>query len=291
MQLNVKMAGYAKDVRLITDVQGQFKKSEIKIETQEGNVPSILVQIPDKWPYIKLAPWYDVHIGANNHEKFMHDLEWFENEPYTIGWLGGDIIENASKLSIGSGVYEQDYKADNQLAVAIKMFARVKHKLLFSIPGNHEDRTNIVGVDLACWGARMLDIPYSPDFMFVTFLWRGNKIRLLAHHGAGGAATPGAQRMSLRRMTNIADADLYWMGHLHSELVDKIVKVGFVGTNTKNAPEIRESLGIISPSYVPYFKTYAAKKILSPTSQGLTVVTIQPDGRLDASVHANGKRL
>lgn len=270
-----------------------FKKSPLRIIRNPGEIPALSVHVPDSWPYFKLVPWYDVHFDNKAHDRSLLEkhVDWFIKEPYCIGYLGGDIIENASKLSIGDGVYAQDKKPQGQVYTAVQKFAAAQHKLCFSIPGNHEARTEIMGISISEWIATLLDLEYSPDYMFVTFHWRGHQISLLAHHGAGGAATPGAQRMSLRKLTQVGRADLYIMGHLHCELVDKISIVDFDQSTGK--PFEREALGVITPSYLRYFGTYAAAKILPITSRGLTVITVVEDQgeiRLDASVHAKQRR-
>lgn len=277
-----------RDARLQAYLTAVFKPSIADIHAYENDahIPAIEVNVPDKWPYIKLAPWYDVHIGGNNQPKFEADLEWFAKEPYTLGWLGGDIIENASKLSIGSGVYEQDFKPDNQLVLAVRSFAAIRHKLLFGIQGNHEDRSNLMGVDLAAWTAGMLQLPYSPDFVFLKLNWRGQHFKITAHHGSGGAATPGAQLNAMRRMREFGEADIYWMGHLHQERVDKMI----TSVNDGSASRLRESLFVLSPSYVPYFGTYAAKKRLPMGAQGLGIVTLSPDGTMEYTMQAKGQR-
>jgi hypothetical protein len=83
--------------------------------------------------------------------------------------------------------------------------------------------------------------------------------------------------------------DLFWTGHLHAPLVDVLFQTD-VDQQTGMMHE-RHGLAIISPSYLKYFNTYAAKKRYPPGPRGLAAVTLRPDGRLDASIHANGRRL
>lgn len=261
------------DERLVADITARLKDHEVHIFRVPDKSPRLEVTVPDSWPHIVLAPWYDVHLGNNGHlaARFDKDINWFLNEPYTLGWLGGDIMENATKLSVGTGVYHQDYNPQNQMALSLQKFADVRHKLLFSIPGNHEDRTGILGIDPVYWVAQILGIEYSPDYMFARFKWRGQYIDLLAHHGVGASRTAGAQRMMVRRLAEIGEADIYWVGHLHNELTDKWIK----GRSDFNSHgHMSECLGIISPAYLDYFKSYAAQKMLPPSTTGLTTVKI-----------------
>ena len=83
--------------------------------------------------------------------------------------------------------------------------------------------------------------------------------------------------------------DVYWTGHLHSPLVDVLYQTDF-DQRTGRIHE-RNGLALISPSYLKFFGTYASKKRYPPGARGLAVVTLRPDGRIDANLHANGKRL
>lgn len=497
--------------------------------------------VPDSWDSVQLAPLYDVHIGHDEHdaEMFSRHLRWLRETPNVLTFNGGDLIENASKLSVGNGVYQQ-LKPQHQLVRALLQLAGVAHKMLFALPGNHEDRTEILGFSVAAWMAALLQVPYFPDYClaadtkvlrgdltwqrigdiepgdsllafdempvgpnrgrrwrpavalttrrlmrpcyeivltdgtaivasgehrwltsrgegshyvwaqtqdlrpgrhlvrvlrtwarkndygtgyleaafdgegcvrqsakpynesyangvaftqkpnamlervrhlltarglpyreharksdgivalelsgmaatleflgsvapqrllarfqleklgrmtrtgnaeihsirpigmrevvalttstgtfvaeglashncFCTIKWRGNNFRLLAHHGTGAAQTAGGQRMAARKDIGWAhNFDLLWTGHLHSPLIDMMYQTGF---DASGRAYERNGLIIISPSYLKYHGTYAAKKRYPPSSRGLVVVTLRPDGRMDANLHANGRRL
>lgn len=83
--------------------------------------------------------------------------------------------------------------------------------------------------------------------------------------------------------------DLLWTGHLHQPLIDVIYQTD-VDQSTGQIFE-RTGLIIISPSYLRFFGSYAATKQYSPGSRGLAAVELRPDGRIDTSIHANGRRL
>lgn len=283
---------YARDDRLMQALRDQFKPNLCAVERPETEFPELIVTVPDEWETVQLAPLYDVHIGSRHHdaELLARHLQWIADTPNVITWNGGDLIENASKLSVGAGVYEQDYDPQNQLVQALKQLAAIRHKMLFALPGNHEDRANIMGVDVAQWMSWTLEVPYFPDYCFCTLKWRGNNFRLLAHHGSGGAATAGAQRMAARKALSWAKPfDLYWTGHLHNAMIDVLHQTD--NDQAKDRMVERDALVIISPSYLRYFGSYAAKKQYSPGTRGLAVVELNEDGRMDVSVHARGRRL
>jgi hypothetical protein len=254
--------------------------------------PQMIVTIPDVWPYIKLGPLYDAHIGSPDQDaaKLERDLHWIANEPYLLTWNGGDMQENANKNSPGASVIVQTKTPNEQFELALNLLKPIQPKILFSIPGNHEMRTmNDAGFSISKFLAQVLLVPYSGDYMFCSLKWRGNTFRLLAHHGSGAAQTAGAQRNAARKDMPWVCADLYWTGHLHQPMTDVVYQTEF---DQKTGLMVeRSAMSIISPSYVKYFGGYAATKRLAPGVRGLTVATLQEDGRIDVSMHANGKRL
>ena len=277
----------------IESVQKCFKRRAIDIEKpDDSDYPELIVTVPDSWRQIKLAPLYDVHIGSGDHDAslFAKHVAWIANEPDVLTWNGGDMVENATKHSPGGSAASQDINPTKQLLRAARLLAPIQHKMLFSLPGNHEDRTfNESGLDGAQQLAEHMRLPYFPDYCFVTIKWRGNNFRLSAHHGAGGGSTAGAQRNSARKDMPWVKADIHWSGHVHQPMVDVIFALDY--DQRANRMVKREVITMISPSYVKYFGSYAAKKRLAPSSRGLGVITLASDGQIDASLQARGKRL
>jgi len=268
------------------------KSSEITRERPASEFPELIVTVPDAWESVLLAPLYDVHLGHARHdaERFARHMKWMQDTPNVLSWGGGDLIDNSSKLSVGSGVYEQVLTPQDQVVSSIVSLAGITHKMMFDVPGNHEDRTEIMGISVSSFMSMVLEIPHFNDYCFCTIKWRGNNFRLIAHHGSGAAQTAGAQRNAARKALAWARVfDLVWTGHLHNPLVDMIYQTDFDQTTGRIFE--RNGVVLISPSYLKYFGTYAAKKQYSPGSRGLAVAELREDGRIDVSVHANGRRL
>jgi hypothetical protein len=278
----------------IVKIQNSFKKREVKLRRLEGSAfPQLIVTVPDSWETIQLAPLYDVHIGGGDMdmELFQEHMDWIKKTKNVLTWNGGDLVENANKFSPGGSVTAQKIQPQEQLYEAARILAPIQHKMLFAIPGNHEDRTfAAAGIDSAKFLAEHLQLPYFSDYCFCTIKWKGNNFRLMAHHGSGGGATPGAQRNSARKdLPWAGKMDLVWTGHLHQPMTDLVFQAEY-DQKTGEMVE-RNTLVIISPSYVKYFGGYAAKKRLAPGVRGLGVVILNANGRIDASMHARGKRL
>jgi len=276
----------------IEQIQETFLKREVKIHRPESEFPELIVRVPDSWKTIQLAPLYDVHIGSGEHdaETFGRHLKWLTDTPDVLSFNGGDLFENANKYSPGASVIAQKKSPEEQILDSTRIVAPIQHKLLFSLPGNHEDRTmNGAGMDSAARLATDLKLPYFPDYCFCTIKWRGQNFRILAHHGTGAAQTPGAQRNAARKDLPWTKFDIYWTGHLHQPMADVVYQTDF-NQETGRVVE-RSAIVMISPSYLKYFGGYAAKKRFAPGIRGLGVVTLNEDGRMDVSLHARGERL
>lgn len=279
----------------LDEIQASFKPREFtRYRPAKSDFPELIVTIPDEVEdangQLQLAPFYDVHIGSNEHDGalFQEHLKWVADTPGVFTWVGGDVIENKTPHEGHMG--HDPMSPDEQAATAVREFATVHHKNLFWLPGNHEDRTGKQsGVSSSKMMARDSKVDYFNDYCFATIKWRGNNFRVLAHHGAGGAQTPGAQRNSARKELAWAKPDLLWTGHLHQPMVDTVY-CSDVDQKTGRYFE-RGILVIISPSYVKYFGGYSAHNRMSPGVRGLTVVMLNESGRIDANVHAHGRRL
>lgn len=276
----------------IEKLQKRFKKRPVRIEKPESEFPELIVTVPDSWPKIQLAPLYDVHMGSAEHdsELFQKHMKWLIETPNVLTFDGGDMWENATKYSPGASVVVQQGSPNSQLFKAVETIAPIQHKMLFKLPGNHEDRTfNEAGLDSGQQFAEHLKIPFFGDYCFCTLRWRGNNFRLAAHHGSGAATTAGAQRNAARKDMPWAKFDIYWTGHLHQPMADVVFQTDF--DQKTNRMVERNAVVMISPSYLRYFGGYAAKKRLAPGMRGLGVLTLEADGRIDVSLHARGKRL
>lgn len=274
----------------IEELQSKFRKRAFRFSKPQSEFPELFVTIPDDITSIQLAPLYDVHIGSPQHDSGLLEkhLKWIADTPNVFTWDGGDAFDNITPHEAKMGHTPID--PEEQLVEATRKFAQVQHKMLFKLPGNHEDRTyKNSGMSSGRRLADNLRVPYFKDYCFCTIRWRGNNFRLMAHHGAGGATTAGAQRNSARKEITWAKPDILWTGHLHQALVDTIMVTDYDQKSGRMFE--RSMLVMISPSYLRYFDSYAAKMRYGPGTRGISVAILNEDGRIDANIHARGKRL
>ncbi|GAF93605.1 unnamed protein product, partial [marine sediment metagenome] len=104
----------------------------------------------------------DIHYGSKftAKDELLNVLDWCnDNDNPMI--LMGDIMETATRDSVGAGVYEQDEIVQRQLEHMVNLFKPLNHLILGSHVGNHEARVyNKSGLDLAKIFAKMINVPY-----------------------------------------------------------------------------------------------------------------------------------
>ena len=113
----------------------------------------IKIDLPKEIEGIELHTFADEHIGDEHCdlERLKDRIEYVENTPNAYCLLNGDIIDNATKTSIGD-TYANVFNPMEQLENAVKLFRPLaeKGKILAITHGNHEARTyRKEGIDLS----------------------------------------------------------------------------------------------------------------------------------------------
>lgn len=173
-----------------------------------------------------------------------------KNTPNAYCILNGDILDNATKTSIGD-TYTQEFNPMEQLQRANELFLPIKNKILCITHGNHENRTyKKEGINLSYLIASQLGLSarYSPTsaVLFIRFgrVADGRKetngsgnVRKICYtiytlHGSGGGRKEGAKAIRLADMASIIDTDIYIHSHTHLPMV---MKQGFHRLDAKNS--------------------------------------------------------
>jgi predicted phosphodiesterase len=194
----------------------------------------IKIDLPKQIEKIELFTFADEHIGDEHSdlESLKRRIEYVANTPNAYCVLNGDIIDNATKTSIGD-VYANEFNPMQQLEEAVKLFMPLKDKILAMTHGNHEARTyRKEGIDLSYLLAIQLGIfeRYSPTSALV-FLRFGKSrnhggdskqcYTMFMLHGSGGGRKEGAKAIRLADMSSIVDADIYIHSHTHLPMIMK----------------------------------------------------------------------
>ena len=195
----------------------------------------IKVDLPKSLDKIELHIFADEHIGDElcDIKRLKERIEYVKNTPNAYCVLNGDIIDNATKTSIGD-TYSQEMNPMEQLKKAVELFEPIKDKVLCISHGNHENRTyRKEGINLSYLIATQLGLgdryTSASAIIFLRFgqLSNGKKetngsgdVRKVCYsifmlHGSGGGRKEGAKAIRLADMASIADCDIYIHSHTH----------------------------------------------------------------------------
>ena len=210
------------------------------------------IDLPRELDQIELHVFADEHIGDECCDlmRLYQRIEYVRDTPGAYCILNGDIIDNATRTSVGD-VYTQEFNPMEQLRRAVELFEPIKDKILLITHGNHENRTyKHEGINLSSLLASQLGLSakYTPTsaVMFIRFgeEARGRKetngsgkYRMICYtvyvlHGTGGGRKEGAKANRLVELASIIDADIYIHSHVHTPM---IIKQGFHRIDAKNS--------------------------------------------------------
>jgi len=258
----------------------KIKPRKVKITKAPNGKPYIWVQFPNKWSKIKIVPISDIHYGhiACNVQTLKQDIEYILHNDNVFCFLNGDLIENASKVSVASGVYEQKQMPNEQIEEIIALLAPIAHKILWYVGGNHEERVyKHLGVDVAQMIADRLNIPYFNEPTYIDLLWKGYRWTVFAQHGSTGAATEGGQLNAAKKPLEWTEfTNFYIMGHVHNK--GEREKMRIIRDTENFDLYIQKQYILILSAYMRYFGTYGARKGYPPPSTGRLAMKIYDNG-------------
>ena len=201
----------------------------------------IKINLPRELESVEIHTFADEHIGDEQCDlkRLIERIEYVKNTPNAYCILNGDILDNATKTSIGD-TYTQVFNPMEQLSRAVELFSPIKDKILCITHGNHENRTyKKEGINLSRLIAEQLGLSdkYTPTSA-VLFIRVGEyssghketngsgKVRQICYtmyvlHGSGGGRKEGAKAIRLADMASIIDTDIYIHSHTHLPMIMK----------------------------------------------------------------------
>ena len=212
----------------------------------------IKIDLPRDLLLLEIHTFADEHIGDEHCDidRLIERIEYIKNTPNAYCLMNGDILDNATKTSIGD-TYTQVFNPMQQLKKATDLFEPIKDKILCVTHGNHENRTyKKEGINISYLIAKQLGLEdrYTPTsaVLFIRFgeLASGKKetngsgnlrkacYTMYVLHGSGGGRKEGAKVIRLADMASIIDTDIYVHSHTHLPL---IMKQGFHRLDAKNS--------------------------------------------------------
>ncbi len=161
----------------------------------------------------------DVHYGSPQCDvnRFLANLTFcLKNKIYVF--LMGDMLETATRNSVGAGVYEQTVVTDSQheqMLTWLRPLAKAG-LIIGSHQGNHEERVyKESGVNISKALCRELLIPYLGDACWSAIHVGGETYNVYSLHGRTGSRFDGTALLALERISTSFYADLCAMGHTH----------------------------------------------------------------------------
>jgi len=224
----------------------------------------------------------DSHFGSPqfDRERFLSMLNYCLKHRIYV-FLMGDMIELATRHSVGGGVYEQEFNGQSQHEQMVEWLKPLaKKKLILGLhQGNHEERVyKESGVNISKAMSRELGIPYLGDACWNTFRVGKQVYSIYSLHGRTGSKFDGTALLALERLAAPFHADLVAMGHAHkcisSSVLMQVVKNHRVLEHKKHL--------LITGSYLKY-GGYAQTFGLPPSKLGSPKVKFMLD-RHDISV-------
>ena len=195
----------------------------------------IKIDLPRELPSVEIHTFADEHIGDKQSDlkRLLARIEYVKNTPNAYCILNGDIIDNATKTSIGD-TYTQVFNPMEQLKKAVEIFSPINDKVICVTHGNHENRTyKNEGINLSCLMATQLGLAdkYTPTsaVIFIRFgqgnrdtNYRKSSYTIYVLHGGGsGGRKEGGKANRLAEMASIIDTDIYIHSHTHLPMVMK----------------------------------------------------------------------
>jgi predicted phosphodiesterase len=169
---------------------------------------------------ITIAVISDWHIGSGACDiRLIKELLTYikKNNLYVI--VLGDLMDIITPHSKGM-LTEQELTGSEQFKTVVELITPIKHKILFAVTGNHENRTvrdaNIDIMDILCYH---LGIEYAGVEKLFVIKLQDRLVKCYAHHGAGGGTTPAGKLNALLKLHwRCPDANIIFGGHTHDNV-------------------------------------------------------------------------
>lgn len=220
----------------------------------------------------------DAHYGSPQFDepRFRRMVQYcVDNDVYAL--LMGDLIEMATRHSVGAGVYEQAFPGQSQYEQMVEWLRPLADKklILGSLQGNHEERCyKESGVNVSKAMARELKVPYLGDACWN--LWRVgfHSYSIYSLHGRTGSKFDGTALLALERLAAPFHGDMVVMGHAHKCISSSVL---MQKVHNGSVVEHKKHL-LITGSYLKY-GGYAQTFGLPPSKLG------SPKARFYADKH------
>jgi hypothetical protein len=208
-------------------------------------------------------------------EKAQSYLDYaLQKGQYVIGM--GDYLDCATRTSVGSAIYENKINPQEQMEEMIEILRPIANagRLIGLLTGNHEERIyNATGFEPTQLMCKALKVPYLGGASYLLLKVGKQVYKTYVVHGRSGARLPQTKLLACRRLADIATADLYMMGHVHS--LETNASIYFDSEKGKRIQYTRHF--VITGSFLDYENSYAETMCLVPSRTGAPRITLESE--------------
>ena len=217
----------------------------------------------------------DIHLGDINCEldKFKAVVEEIRLNPNAKVIIMGDLLNCATKSSVGKAVYDEYMKSDDQWALALELLGPIKDKIVGMLIGNHEFRLEKEGFNPIKALCLALGVQYLGYSTMLNVKVAGKVTTVYATHGHGGGSR-GSIIGKLNKLAEVAVADIYMRGHSHQLIYHRtVVRVVEDGKLVD-----KERLVVDTGSFLKYDEGYAEMSNLPMVRSGCAIIKFNKNG-------------
>lgn len=241
---------------------------------------SIRIDLPSELKQVEIHTFADEHIGDNNSDidRLKARIKYVADTENAFCILNGDIIDNATKTSIGDS-YSSEFNPMLQLKIAVELFEPIKEKILCITHGNHENRTyRKEGINLSYLIAAQLGLldrfTETSAVLFLRFgldakHQRKHCYTIYVLHGSGGGRKEGAKAIRLADMASVVDCDIYIHSHTHLPMV---MKQGFFRVERSNSVVVKVDKLFVNTAANLDYGGYGEAAEFKPSSKDTPVI-------------------
>jgi predicted phosphodiesterase len=226
---------------------------------------------------VLIVPLGDVHLGAPtcDIDKFQRTVNWIAtHDCYVV--LMGDLLEAASRHSVGAGWVEQTISPQDQLDALHECLAPIAHKVLVLLDGNHEDRIwKQSGIMVSKTLATLLGVHYGGYSCYIKVRVQKQNYVIYAQHGSSNAWYPHTKLTAAMRTARHTDADIYLYGHTH-ELLSIGTPKRYMNLRSRTVQN-RKQYFVLTGGFLKYHGSYAERKNMYPVKTGVANIWLSGD--------------
>jgi len=226
-----------------------------------------------------IVPMGDPHVGSKYYDRELHReiVSWcVENGAYVIDM--GDLLETATKDSVGAGVFEQEDILQGQIEEAVELYKPLTEKglLLGMHPGNHEYRVfKHSGVDITKLMSQMLGTKYLGWGKLHQLRVGKENYLMYTTHGASGAVMPHTKIKAALRLADVVDAEIYCHAHVH-QLSHHVRNFYRADLKAKKVVEAQKHF-LCTGSFLNHWGSYGHMKAYEPMRKGAPKIKLAGD--------------